>query len=90
MVPSTSRFMSSTLNGYWTDWTPLCPKAPNFCVEMCAPWARAQVVMVSPGCANANRTAMLATVPEMGRTSAKSALNRSFASSMAFSSTLST
>ena len=90
MVPSTSRFMSSTLKGYCTELTDLCPNAPNFWVEMWAPCARAQVVMVSPGWANAKRTAMLATVPEMGLTSAKSALNRSFASSMALISTLST
>ena len=70
--------------------TALCPKAPNSQVEMWAPWARAQVVMVSPGWAKAKRTAMLATVPEMGLTSAKSASKTFLASSMVLSSTSST
>ena len=70
--------------------TPLCPKAPNSQVEMWAPWSRAEQVMVSPGSANAKRTLMLATVPEIGRTSANSQLKTFCASSIALVSTLST
>ena len=70
--------------------TALCPKAPNSQVEMWAPWASAQVVIVSPGWAKANRTAMFATVPEMGLTSANWASKTFLASSMVLSSTSST
>ncbi len=59
---------------------PRMPTAPIFAWDMCPPSDVATAVILSPGFVVASRTAMLATVPDIGLTSTNSALKTSWAS----------
>ena len=87
IAPSTSMFIASLSKGYVCNSKPRSPAAPHFPNEICAPSAVSSTVTLSLGLVHALNTAIFATVPEVGRTSAYLALNKILASSIALLST---